>query len=198
MVTFEDVLDAKAVSPQKLNEVSLSRVWQHTQGAASKSYGILTSWRAGKSHKDNLATYKKLEGEVRSLGLGYFKLLGHWRECQVDVPYDECPDDQLVDAKEPALFVPNIELKDMDRLRRKYDQDAVIYSGPETEDQVSLITGGSPRKLGKFSPGKIAQAYSQIRGRPFVFEYVAQSWNENLIIQERLKRLTNEARELLK
>jgi hypothetical protein len=196
-----DILSAKAAGRwEAVNEASLSRVWQHAQKAGENGFAILTSWRAGFSKKKNQEIFHRLQQEVRSLDLGFFKLLGHWRECQVDVPYDECPANELQDSKEPALFVPGMRLKDAKRLRAKYDQDAVIYAGPETEGKVALLTANSLSKLGSFSPGKISQAYSQVRGRPFVFEYVAQTHFEKLIERQfdpKLGRLIDELRSVV-
>lgn len=182
---MEDILKAKAAGDwEAVNEASLGRVWQHVQQAGEKAFTILTSWRAGFSKAKNLALFKQLEGEVRGLGLGYFKLLGHWRECQdSSIPYDKCPKEQLVDSDEPALFVPGLKLKDAQRLRAKYEQDAVVYAGPETEGEVVLLKSGSTQKIGAFSPNKISQAYSRLRGRSFTFEYLAQSWSEKLLEQ---------------
>jgi len=188
MTTFEEVLRARLSSYRALNEASLGRVYQHVTKAGDKGFGIVTSWRAGKSKADNMADFKKLQGEVRSLGLGFFKLIGHWKECQdPDVAYDDCPEDDLVISKEPALFVPGITQSQISHLMKKHSQDAVVYAGPETKGAVVLLLrGGSPQKIGKFSPNKIAQAYSRVRGRAFAFEgfeYPAQSWSEKLLEQ---------------
>jgi hypothetical protein len=187
MTTFEEVLQARR-NPVRLNEASLSRVYQHVQKAGDKGFGIVTSWRAGKVKAQNLRDFKKLKGEVRSMGLGFFKLIGNWRECQdPDVAYDDCPESELESSKEPALFIPGIDQAQIKQLMKKYSQDAVVYAGPETKgDVVLLLRGGSPTKIGKFSPGRIAQAYSRVRGRAFAFEgfeYPAQSWAEKLIEQ---------------
>jgi len=189
-MTFQAVLAARG-DLDALNEASLSRVYQHVKKAKKKSFGILTSWRAGNSKRENLADFKRLAGEVRSLGLGFFKLIGHWKECQdPTVDYAKCPPDQLQDTKEPALFVPGISLKDVKRLGAKYEQDAVVYGGPDTDGKVMLIPrGGSMSSLGSFSPNKIAQAYSRVRGRPFTFEYVTQSWGESMIEQTLINEL---------
>ena len=190
-MTFQDILAARG-DPDAVNEASLGRVFQHVKNINEKSFGILTSWRAGKSKRENLSDFKRLAGEVRGLGLGFFKLRGHWKECQdPSVDYADCPPGQLEDTKEPALFVPGITLQDVKRLGRKYEQDAVVYGGPDTKGKVMLIMrGGSMSSLGGFSPNKIAQAYSRVRGRAFTFEYVAQTWGESMIEQ----RLINELR----
>lgn len=197
-----DILKAKARGDWTgVNEASLSRVWTHTKKAGETGFGILTSWRANLPKSKNLTLFKKLQGEVRSLGLGFFKLRGHWKECQDStIPYDECPKELLVDSEEPAIFVPGLALKDAKRLRAKYDQDAVVYAGPETKGMVALLTSSGLSMLGSFSPNRISQAYSRLRGRPFVFEYVAQSYSEKLIevqFDPKLGRLIGELRGVL-
>jgi hypothetical protein len=178
-----DILRAKARGDwEAVNEASLSRVWTHTQKAAEKGFAILTSWRQGRTKRENLAEFKKLQADVRGLGLGFFRLRGHWKECKDDtIPYEDCPEELKVDADEPVLFVVGLTLKDAQRLRGKYNQDAVVYGGPETKGVASLVSAGSVNKLGKFNPNTVSTVYSRLRGRPFTFEYVAQSWAEKLV-----------------
>jgi hypothetical protein len=186
VVAVQDILKAKARGDwEAVNEASLGRVWQHMQKSGKQSFAILTSWRAGKTKRENIADFKKLQGEVRSLGSGFFKLAGHWKECQdPDIPYEQCPKDQLVDAAEPSLFVTGLKLKDVKRLGARYEQDAIVFGGPETDGKVVLVKrGGGVSDIGSFSPSKVSQAYSRVRGRPFVFEYVAQTWAEKMVEQ---------------
>lgn len=187
MSSYRDILRARlSGDPQLLNEVSLGRVWHHVQKSAEESLGIVTAWRAGNSKRENQTLNQRLMGDIRSLGLGAFKLVGHWRECQDEgVPYEKCPDDQLVDSVEASFGVPGISRADILRLAKKYRQDAVVYMGPETRGSaILLFKDGNEMKIGKFSPGKIAQAYSKVRGGSFVFEgwdYPAQTHIESLI-----------------
>lgn len=187
VVSFREVLEAKADGcPVLLNEVSLSRVYRHvTKG---EPWAIITSWRAGLSPAENRKRLGQLQGQIRSLGLGFFKLMGHWRECQDDsIPYKDCPPDQLVDAVEPSLFVPGLKQRDAVRLMARYDQDAIVYAGPETDGKVSLLyRQGGQDLIGTFHPGRIAQAYSRLKGRTFTFEgfeYVAQGHVEAMVEQ---------------
>lgn len=182
-VTYKEILEAKERGKKDLNEASLGRVYQHTVRSGEKSYGILTSWRSTNNKATNLKNFAELQHTLGSLGLGFFKMKGHWQECQdPNVSYDECPPEELVDSAEPSLFVPGISRTQIEKLMNKYKQDAIIYSGPETEGNVTLIfRSGAEQNLGKFSPGKIAQAYSSVKGRNFIFEYVAQTWSEKLI-----------------
>ena len=83
-----------------------------------------------------------------------------------------------------ATHIKNVALMAI-KLCRKYEQDAVVYLGPEAKgDAVLLFKNGSSQSIGKFNPSKIAQAYSRVRGGSFVFEgweYIAQTSGEALI-----------------
>ena len=163
----------KTGDKSKINEASIKRIAHHIKQTASKSFGILTASRDAYSSKENAARNKKLEGTVRSLGLGFFKLKGHWKECKdPNIDYAKCPNNMKVPVIEISLFVPNLTLKQALKLAKKYDQDSIIYQGPETKDKVELVSksGSSIKKLGKFSPDTIGRAYSKVKGRTFTFE----------------------------
>ncbi len=183
-LSFLDVASARTIGPAAVSEVSLARVWQHAQQVGDGSFGILTSWRSALPRAENQRRLGALEGAVRSAGLGFFKLQGHWQECQdPGVPYASCPSDKLVDTVEPSLFVPGADPGLLRRLGQKYDQDAWIYAGPETGGNVTLFfRDGGEQGLGKFHPHRVAQAYSQLKGgAPFTFESVAQGFFEGLV-----------------
>ena len=193
-ITLEDIAIAiKGGNKVEINEASLGRVYQHITRDASKSFAILTAFRGGNSKQQNLQRNKKLQSDVRSLGLGFFKVKGYWVECQdPDLEYAQCPDDMKIPVVEESLFVPNISREQAVKLGKKYEQDAVIYSGEETDNNVELVskTGTSIMKLGKFSPSKIAQAYTRIKGSSFTFEgfeYSPTGQMESLVFQNFLK-----------
>lgn len=153
------------------------------------SYGILTSWRAGNTRAENMKGLKQLEAILKSKGLGFFKMEGHWQEApDGGQSYEDTPKDQLSDVKEPSLFVPGITYDLIRKLGKKYSQDAIVYSGPEVGNKTVLVFGdGSKQDIGKFHPQKIAQAYSKVHGATFTFEYVTQSWTEKLVEQNYIK-----------
>jgi hypothetical protein len=178
---MKDIIAAKEIGIRALNEASLGRVYQHYLKSKDKNKGgfaILTSWRVGNSPAQNKADLRALKGAIRAAGLGFSKMKGHWRE-----------KGQPEATPEPSLFVSGISFKLAHKLGNKYDQDAVIYGGPETNDKVVLIhKSGSTQNIGKFHPQKIAQAYSSIKGKTFIFEgfeYIAQSFMETLIAAQR-------------
>ncbi len=174
--SFKSVILARG-NRTDLNEASLGRVYQHLQAANSKSFAILTSWRQGMSDRENRKNFAALQGKIRGAGLGFFKLVGHWKE-----------EGQEEATAEPSLFVPEISKALAEKLGAAYNQDAVIYGGSETQGLVTLIfKGGGEQSIGKFHPGRIAQAYSSLRGKTFTFEgfeYPAQTFVEGLIERE--------------
>ena len=134
---------------------------------------------------------KSLRADLDSLSVGYSKLLGQWNECEdASIPYADCPEEKKVLSKEETFFINGISLEDTVRLLKKYDQDAGVYKGPETADKVWLVfKDGTHDVIGaKFAPNTVASVFSKLKGaRSFVFEYVAQSYQEALIEQTFLK-----------
>lgn len=187
-MNYLDILELKSDKNKRreLNEASLNRIYQHTVSTGDSSFGIITAWRSSNSLAVNLQKQQELQGIIRNLGLGFVKMKGHWQECQQEgIHYDQCPPEQLQDVAEPSLFVPDITLEQILHLCNKYGQDAVIWSGAETDGQVVLVfKDGSRQDIGKFSPDTIAQAYSTVKGKNFTFEAVANSQTE--MFMERL------------
>lgn len=170
----------------KLDEASIGRVYQHVSGKSEmNSWGMITAYRAANSKKENIKANKQLQSDIRSENLGYFEVEGHWRECQdPNMAYEDCPDSKLKDSIEVTMFVPGISKDTISDLCKEYKQDAVVYSGKETEGKVILIfRNGSTQVIGsKFEPNKVAQAYSIVKNRSFLFK---ERQNETI----KLKRL---------
>ena len=158
---------------KKIHEASIKRLEKHIQQDASKSFAILTGFRGSNTKKQNLSNNKKLGLAIRSLRLGYFKLDGHWGECSDEtIEYNDCPEEKKSQVREPSYFVPNLSKDQAVKLAKKFQQDAIVYQGPETDNKIELISksGATIEKLGKFTPNKVAQAFSKIKGKSFVFE----------------------------
>jgi len=158
--------------PYKLDEASLARAYQHVVEKKVPSWAMLTGYRYANTKKENIQSNKRLEADLRGKGYGFFKVEGHWQECQdTNLNYVECPKDKLQDSIEVSLFVPHMSKEDATNLCKKYEQDAVIYGGPETKGNAHLIfKNGSEDNIGVFQPGKVEQAYSKFKGgKTFVF-----------------------------
>ena len=158
--------------PYKLDEASLARAYQHVVEKKVPSWGMLTAYRYANTKKENQLANKMLEKDLRSKGYGFFKVEGHWQECQdANSNYIDCPEGKLQDSIEVSLFVPAMKKRDIELLCKKYNQDAVIYGGEDTKGDAHLIfKNGTEDNIGKFQPGKVEQAYSKFKGgKTFVF-----------------------------
>lgn len=196
------ILEAQLLGEKtKLFEGSLSRIMSHAHNAKEVGFAILTSWRQANQKSTNLANFSALQQAVRAKGLGFIQLRGHWQECQdSNVPYDQCPTDQLKDSIEPSIMVFGIDQKLATDLGKQFDQDAVVYAGPDTGGSAQLhFKDGSTMDIGTFNPMAVGQAYSEYRSRSekkakglppaerhFMFEgwsYPAQSFMDKLTEQ---------------
>lgn len=155
----------------KLSEASLTRAYQHVIDKKVPSWGMATAYRYSNTPKENKALNKQLEAEVRAKGLGFFKIDGHWRECQdSNIKYEDCPSDKLVDSTEETLFIPGASKDFMAKIAKKYNQDAVVYGGKDTKGNAHLIfREGGEENIGKFHPNQTAQAFSKFKNNEKTF-----------------------------
>jgi hypothetical protein len=160
-----------------LNEASLGRVYQHVvSNPKMKNWGVVTASRGELSKAENKKRNKELEADLRKMGYGFVHVDGMWQECRKpDTEYKDCPDDMKVPTEEKSLFIPNISKEDVQKLGNKYQQDSVLFADEETKakGEATFIDSksGESFNIGKFSPGKIAQGYSKMKGgRVFTFE----------------------------
>ena len=186
-VSFSDIVKYKLNGDfKKVNEASLNRLYQHYKDSTKIGFAILTSWKeydvegVRVPEQENIELFSKLKNTIRSMQLGFVRLTGYWK--------DEKSKEQVI---EPSLFVIGIDLKKAKKLGKKYNQEAILYSGPETSGDIyTVYMNGVMKNVGKFHPQKIANAYSMIKGKPFVFEYIeytAQCWM-HAVIEQMMKR----------
>jgi hypothetical protein len=103
-----------------------------------------------------------------------------WQECRKpDTEYKDCPDDMKVPTAEKSLFIPNISQQHIQALGKKYQQDSVLFADGKTKakGEATFIDSksGEAFNIGKFSPGKVAQGYSKLKGnKVFTFEPEAE------------------------
>jgi len=170
-----------------LTEASLSRVWQHHQNAPHKSFAILTAWRqSDRSPAANKQAMASLHHDLRSAGLGYNQLTGYGQEVHGG---------EVTVAKEPSVFVHGVAREHAMKLGKKYQQDFVVYAGPETSGRVHLVntSTGTSDDLGDFHPRKTGEYWSQLKNKraftighthtpqteAVVFEYTPQTIAES-------------------
>lgn len=186
--------------PYKLDEASLNRAYQHVVEKKVPSWGMMTAYRYANTRQENKKMNKDLEKDLRSLGYGFFKVEGHWQECQDDkLNYVDCPESQLQDSVEESLFIPKISKEHVDMLGKKYGQDAVVYGGPETKGNASLLfKSGGEQNIGKFNPGKVEQAFSKIKGnKTFVFNDKKQKKNKQGTFKDFAKKSDTKLKNLV-
>lgn len=102
-------------------------------------FAILTSYRSDNTESENANLFEQLKNDIEDLGFDYKMISGDWRECQAEVPYKECPPDELLNVSELALLVPDIPRDVAVELMNKYSQDAIIYKAPDSS-KPTLIT----------------------------------------------------------
>lgn len=179
-----------------LTEASLSRVLHHVQQAGSKGLTVLTAWKGHLPHAVNRQNMEELRHALRSGGYGYNQLRGHWK----DVASGEV-------GAEPSFAVHSLPLEHAKRLGAKYQQDAIVHAGPETNGRIHLIdlSTGEHTDLGEFHPNKTspsgwsalktwrhtrapgnkkgAEKYVPGAGeRTYVFEYIIESAAESQLV----------------
>ncbi|MCL4822833.1 MAG: hypothetical protein KJZ57_01325, partial [Anaerolineales bacterium] len=67
-----------------VTEASLSRLYAH---AKDRDFAIVSGWRSSQPQAENERADAALRQEIRSLGLGYIELEGHWVEKQPEPLY---------------------------------------------------------------------------------------------------------------
>ena len=156
-----------ADTPQKLNEASLGHVYNwHYLESKAKSFAIIADYSKVEI-KPNKQKVKYLISEIDRDN--HFSLWGHSQQ--------NGPDEDRIHIVEPYYLVVGIPLNDIRDLVEKYGQYSILYSGPETDDQVTNYdNSGTVDDIGPFHPNMIAQFYSTNLGRPLVFETRISGW----------------------
>ena len=190
---YINVLDA--VSADALNEASLGRAYQHYLRSGDSSFGIVTYWLASRSiepntaknpsdswdHTPNTKLHKGFVAKLKRVSNGFFPMRGHGQEADPNNP------GKFLISEEPSFWANGITFDDIHKLAKNYGQTTFTYSGPETDGRVVLYdkNGRELESWDKFSPMKIGQFYSKIKGHPFVFEY----WEEGIAAMQARKAL---------
>lgn len=174
-----------------LNETSLSRVWQHVN--SNKPLAIMTAYRNEHTTQENKQRNLELSKLVREQGWGYFWVDGYWVEDQGT--------DKETKVVERSLFIIANE-KEEDKLFsqvkkwiKKYNQDAAVVKKAEDKNVFLLFKDGEFKQIGKWTPGKVAQAYSKLKnGRTFVFE---NAWVEGNVMSRFAKYHSEKSQNIL-
>ena len=148
----------------------MGRIYQHVvSNPKTKSWAVITASRGENTPAENARKNKDLENDLRKMGLGFVHADGMWRECKNrNIEYKDCPEELRVPSPEKVLFIPNIPKDKAVALGKKYEQDSVLFADEETKakGEATFIDSksGEAFNIGKFTPGKIAQGYTKMKG----------------------------------
>ena len=155
----------------QLDEGGLSRI---VSKAKKKGMAILSGSRGDKSSKENKARAKQLDRDIKGKGLpGATKVTGRWTE------NPGTKDEKKV--KERSHVVTSGKMgkrkfkKEVKKLGRKYEQDAVLTQTKKTGTLSATRKGGLGKdkrvKAGTFKPGRSSsEGDTKIKGKTFTYE----------------------------
>ena len=167
MKTFQEFM----VECSQLDESSLSRIKSKSDKGGM---AILSGSRGDKSSKENKARAKQLDRDIKGRGLpGATKVTGRWTE------NPGTKDEKKV--KERSHVVTSGKMgkrkfkKEVQKLGRKYEQDAVLTQTKKTGTLSATRKGGLGKdkrvKAGKFRPGRSSsEGDTKIKGKTFTYE----------------------------
>ena len=167
MKTFQEFM----VECSQLEESSLSRIKSKSDKGGM---AILSGSRGDKSSKENKARAKQLDRDIKGKGLpGATKVTGRWTE------NPGTKDEKKV--KERSHVVTSGKMgkrkfkKEVKKLGRKYEQDAVLTQTKKTGTLSATRKGGLGKdkrvKAGKFRPGRSSpEGDTKIKGKTFTYE----------------------------
>ena len=167
MKTFQEFM----VECSQLDESSLSRIKSKSDKGGM---AILSGSRGDKSSKENKARAKQLDRDIKGRGLpGATKVTGRWTE------NPGTKDEKKV--KERSHVVTSGKMgkrkfkKEVQKLGRKYEQDAVLTQTRKTGTLSATRKGGLGKdkrvKAGKFRPGRSSpQGDTKIKGKTFTYD----------------------------
>ena len=167
MKTFQEFM----VECSQLEESSLSRIKSKSDKGGM---AVLSGSRGDKSSKENKARAKQLDRDIRGRGLaGATKVTGRWTE------NPGTKDEKKV--KERSHVVTSGKMgkrkfkKEVKKLGRKYDQDAVLTQTKKTGTLSATRKGGLGKdkrvKAGTFRPGRSSsEGDTKIKGKTFTYE----------------------------
>jgi hypothetical protein len=167
MKTFQEFM----VECSQLDESSLSRIKSKSDKGGM---AILSGSRGDKSSKENKARAKQLDRDIKGRGLpGATKVTGRWTE------NPGTKDEKKV--KERSHVVTSGKMgkrkfkKEVQKLGRKYEQDAVLTQTRKTGTLSATRKGGLGKDkrigVGKFRPGRSSsEGDTKIKGKTFTYE----------------------------
>ena len=151
-----------------INEATFSKIYRNME---NKTCGILTAYRSDLSHKENIKRNQQLAEDLRANGLGFNRVIGRYKEADSDKIATESS--FIVYTEKDKYWLKNILIK----LGIKYNQDSIIVIDKQNGAYLIGASGNDknlPKNselfIGKFTPSKIADVYTQLGKDSFIFE----------------------------
>lgn len=150
-------------------------VLQATGGAEGKirSFGIVSPDRSENSPEETKIRREQMKAGLQSLGLGYNQQVGLWKETVTGTNGEQVK----VPVRELSFFIPGISLKQLRELASWFDQEGVVYAGPETQGQIQVLGDGWADNIGDIktltnAPQSEIDSHenrSELQGKTYVF-----------------------------
>jgi len=151
-----------------LSEGGMSRVVRNSK---SRSTAVMTASRGDKSNKQNKAANKDLQKKVRSLGYGYRKVEGSYKE--------KGDDGKEKNVKEKSIVVnaPKKKFrkfkKQMKRLGKAANQDTVITKKAKSSAQLNPTNkrgGKKAIRIGRVKPNTTSpEGQTRVKGKTYTY-----------------------------
>jgi Protein of unknown function (DUF3293) len=143
-----------------LNEISLTRMWQHIQ--SDRSFAMMSPFIRELSLDENLDRYQELKNTITSLQLKYIEMGGGYT-------YKDKDTEKSTMVEEMSVFIPNISFDTAIMLGNKFDQQTIIYKdnkmfslvNPKTLEVWADFHRGGAGQTFTFRPKDLEIAYSQ-------------------------------------
>ena len=138
-----------------------------------RSFGVVSPDRSELSPEETTIRRSQMKAALKSLGRGYVVQTGFWNETVTGTRGEQLK----VPVREMSFFIPGITLKQLRELASWFDQEGVVYAGPETQGQVQVLGDGWADTIGSLqtltnTPQAEVEGYenrSELKGRPYVF-----------------------------
>jgi len=199
MDNFGDSFDKQAYAGDTGNNnlISESSLHRLLDSYKNDTFAIMSAYRTflddgitKTSKNEKIQKNRDLRATFNEKKMGVYQLVGHWKECSLTVPYDECPENKKIDVIERSYFIPNTKYSGMDDLEFydfilnlgvKFKQDAVVIGfkddvvKPKGIYLVDSKTKNVYNYWTKLSLDKIGRGYSEYflgknRSKTFIFE----------------------------
>ncbi len=175
--TLEEVAAAKvAWDLPRLSEASLGLTHQRYVHGGHASFALLTAWRDGEREEVNRAHDERLRQYFRSARCGLSALRAYYRR------------EDTTWATDLWLWVHGIRRAPALKVVREYQQDLVVYAGPESGGAVQVMWLYRDRPLighvDRFPAFDAAELAAYFWHRWMAFEFVPGGFIEALLYQK--------------